>query len=486
MSNEVSAGRNINRDSGQVKRAGAKPSTFEWLRYPDAEAYVAKRVDAFVAAMPMVRDLGDDLHAHTSSRLVDWLDHLELADGDGPRGQLADLGFEPEEVPSEPDTTVYCHPGAIFPRILLRDETGKTPGSTIAAAIQVEDVSHFLMTRQLAVPIEGTVVGPYRRAIVWQEGKRKFLVVERRGHAGFVPTEMPSDYPSRYLHTFERWATRPRIFDDERAGMEQTLKLARTLVSDMGTDTAAWIAFSAERAHWQRRNRAGQIQKTRQESLGLGWANHDHHTFRSSRAVFPLLIEILETFGFQPRERFYAGAEAGWGAQVMEQPVCRLAVFADVDLSPDEVEGDFAHNPLPPREDLGTVGLWCALHGESMLGAGLHHLAARFDFDVATESLAEWGIRMMRPFSNFSYLRQAFTRGEQWPVAPNRLERLTAAGPTATSISEAQRIKFAEEGAIGSHLENIQRREGFKGFNQQTISDIIHRTDPRATKLEAQ
>jgi hypothetical protein len=40
---------------------------------------------------------------------------------------------------------------------------------------------------------------------------------------------------------------------------------------------------------------------------------------------------------------------------------------------------------------------------------------------------------------------------------------------------------FAVRGAIGSHLENIQRGEGFKGFNQQTISDIILRTDPRAT-----
>lgn len=473
-----------------MRETDAKPDAFEWLRHPDAEDYVAKRLAELVAAMPVVRDLAEILLACTGSRLVDWLDHLELADGDLPRGQLAELGFEPEEVPAEPEDTVYYHPGAIFPRILLRSVTSTTPGTTLAAAIQVEDVSHFLMANQLAVPIEGTLVSPYRRASVWQKDGQRFLVVERRGNAGFVPTEMPPDYPQRYLRAFEQWATRPRLSTDERAGMEQALKLARSLVSDMGTDTAAWIAFAAERALWQRRNRAGQVQKARQDSLGLGWANHDHHTFRSSRAVFPLLIEILETFGFRPRERFFAGAEAGWGAQVMEQPVCRLAVFADVDLSPDEVEGDFAHNPLPPKEELGTVGLWCALHGESMLSAGLHHVAARFDFDTATESLAEWGIGMMRPFSDFPYLRQAFTRGEQWPVAPDRLERLAAAGlaarPAATPIDESQQARFARKGAIGSHLENIQRGEGFKGFNQQTISDIIHRTDPRAAAAEAQ
>jgi hypothetical protein len=246
----------------------------------------------------------------------------------------------------------------------------------------------------------------------------------------------------------------------------------------MGTDAAAWLAFEAERSYWQRRNRAGQVQKARQDSLGLGWANHDHHTFRSSREGFALVIEILETFGFRPRERFYAGAEAGWGAQVMEQPVCRIAVFADVDLSPEEVEGDFAHQPLVPREGLGTVGLWSALHGGSMLGAGLHHVASLFDFDLATAQLAEHGVGMMQPFSEFSYLRQAFTRGELWTVAPDRLERLEQEG----QISQQQRAKFAERGSIGSHLENIQRGEGFKGFNQQTISDIILRTDPRAAQ----
>lgn len=82
---------------------------------------------------------------------------------------------------------------------------------------------------------------------------------------------------------------------------------------------------------------------------------------------------------------------------------------------------------------------------------------------------------MMRPFSEFAYLRQAFTRGERWLVAEERLERLVAAG----QITPDQRERFAAEGVVGSHLENIQRGEGFKGFNQQMVSDIIRRTDPR-------
>lgn len=456
---------------------------YEWHRYPETDAYLTDLVGAALAHMPQTSAFAHKLEAMTGSRLVDWLDHLVVTDGDAPRDRLADLGFEPEEAPAEPADTVYHHPGAIFPRVLLRRRGGvsppsSAPGAILAIAIQVEDVRDLLMTQLVSASIASPPLSPYRQATVWQENGCAFTAIERRGYSGFRPVITGADYAKRYLLAYDRWATRPRAFADAREGMELALQLAQSLVDEMGADTAAWIAFSAEREYWQRRNQAGQVQKARQDSLGLGWANHDHHTFRSSRSVFPLLVEILETFGFYPRERFYAGAEAGWGAQVMEQPVCRLAVFADVDLSPDEVEGDFAHQSLAERHDLGTVGLWCALHGEAMLSAGLHHLAARFDFDAVTEDLAERGIGMMGPFSEFPYLRQAFTQGERWDVGADRLDRLVTSG----RISDDQRTRFADRGAIGSHLENIQRADGFKGFNQEKISDIIRRTDPRADR----
>jgi hypothetical protein len=186
------------------------------------------------------------------------------------------------------------------------------------------------------------------------------------------------------------------------------------------------------------------------------------------------LIRILETLGFQARERFYAGAQAGWGAQVMDQPECGLTVFADVDLAPDELAGDFSHTRLEPREQLGTVGLWCALHGESILDAGLHHLAARMTPELAVDQLAQKGVPAMPPFSAFSYLWQAFTRGEQWKVREDSLTRLEK-----SSFAPDQVGRFRNEGALGSHLEIIRRREGYKGFNQQGVSDIIRRTDPR-------
>jgi hypothetical protein len=81
----------------------------------------------------------------------------------------------------------------------------------------------------------------------------------------------------------------------------------------------------------------------------------------------------------------------------------------------------------------------------------------------------------MKPFSDFPFLKQAFTEGERWAVRPERAERLLQAG----LIDEMQFKKFVAEGAIGSHLENLQRKGGFKGFNQSSVSAIIRETDPR-------
>jgi hypothetical protein len=213
----------------------------------------------------------------------------------------------------------------------------------------------------------------------------------------------------------------------------------------------------------------------RQDALGLGWANHDHHTYRSSREYFAPMISIFEFMGFRCRERFYAGKEAGWGAQVLEEPMTGVVIFADVDLSPEEVVQDFSHEPLGPRDTLGTVGLWCRLHGEAFLQAGMHHLECQFDFNAAREGLKEVGVDSMKPFTDFAYLRQAFTKGEVWPVAEERIAALLE----EDLITPQQAENFRTKGAVGSHLEILERNDGYKGFNQTGINEIIRDTDPR-------
>lgn len=46
-------------------------------------------------------------------------------------------------------------------------------------------------------------------------------------------------------------------------------------------------------------------------------------------------------------------------------------------------------------------------------------------------------------------------------------------------LSNEQGERFLDKGAVGSHLENIERREGYKGFNRKNVSTIIRQTDPR-------
>jgi hypothetical protein len=278
------------------------------------------------------------------------------------------------------------------------------------------------------------------------------------------------------LAVSESLRTRPRDFDDATEGFAEAERRIDAGIARIGRDATCDLFFAAEREYWTRRNRAAQVQKARQDRLGIGWANHDHHTFRSSRECFAPLVRVLEKLGLFCRERFYAGLDAGWGAQVMEHPVTRIVTFNDVDLSPDELMGDFSHDGLAPSETLATIGLWCGLHGESFLQAGMHHLECVFDFEAQREQLErQHDIRTMKPFTDFAYLRQAFTEGERWQVSERRIDRLLSKG----LITPSQAETFRTKGAIGSHLENLERNDGFKGFNQDGVSEIIAATDPR-------
>lgn len=424
---------------------------FQWERQPKAEALIVKFLEKACEANTAIAQLQGELHKHTSTRLFDWLDHVIVR-------KEPEAGFVLDE------TGVFHHPGAQLPRIQVGDQEG--------IAVKVDSIADFLMVRGIEALIEGAPLSGYRRAEICKENGISLYVVERRHTLTMEPTT-PKE--NRYLEALELWQARPRALDDEDKAMEITLTAAEKLIKLVGKDLAAWVVLEGERKYWESRNLAGQLQKNRQDRLGMGWANHDHHTFRSSRRRFPHLVRFFEMLGFHCRERFYAGEEAGWGAQVMENPNCHLVLFLDVDLDPHELKVDFAHQEIPELENLGTIGLWCALHGDSLLKAGMHHLEAQFLFEELTEDLEHRGVGMMQPFSNFPYLKQAFTAGEIWPVDPRRVQKLLQAG----KITQEQADKFIHYGAVGSHLENLQRREGYKGFNQKNVSVIIKETDPR-------
>ena len=449
-----------------------KEKRFDWPLCYEAENYILSQLDACQQHNPWVAQFAERLSSETGTLLLAWVDHLVLSLAETTR--LREVGYtEDHAVTAGPGQTAWWHAEAMLPRVLLQSDLA--PGSAPRAlALRCEAVADFLVAHNLSIELRGPPGTRYRWATVADESGTRLDVVERRGYAGFV-AESDGAEAHGLLKAIELWRTRPRQFADDAEGFRQTHALLDRLVELVGRDLACHAVFTAEREYWQRRNRAAQVQKARQDRLGLGWANHDHHTFRSSRRHFVDLMRALEKLGFERRERYYAGAQAGWGAQILEQPVENLVAFCDVDLAPAETEIDFSREPLPSSTKLGTIGLWVGLHGESLLEAGLHHLECRFDYALLRDQLAGAGVQTMKPFSDFAFLKQAFTEGERWPVRQARADRLLQQG----SIDEKQHQTFLAEGAIGSHLENLQRKGGFKGFNQKSVSVIIQATDPR-------
>jgi hypothetical protein len=444
---------------------------FDWPLANDAETLLRRYIATFLSQNSFARQLADRMRDETGTDFFEWVDHIVLSPSE--KDALLKAGFVLDNTAETPDgEAVYENPRATLPRVMLRPGEKQNPS---AIALRPESIADFIAAHDLSAEIEGESYSRYRRAVVSEENGTRLEAVERHAYGGYVPAPLEAKQLRAIIKAKELWQTRRRLFPNDVEGFRVAHQILDQSLQLVGRDLSCEFFFASERAYWESRNRAAQIQKRRQDQLGLGWGNHDHHTFRCSREHFVALIEFLLKLGFQKRERYYAGAEAGWGAQISEQPVVGIVVFADVDLMPEETQIDFSTQKLPPASRLGTVGLWVGLHGESFLQAGMHHLEARFDFNLLRDQLKDCGINTMKPFSDFEFLRQAFTEGERWQVRRERAERLLS----AKLLTQQQFDQFIKDGAIGSHLENLQRHGGFKGFNQKSVSVVIAATDPR-------
>ena len=445
---------------------------FEWGLYPRLEEFVKEQVSSFLTKNEFARDLSTRMLEETSTRFTDWIDHIAIPATAASAAKLSSIGLaEESQNDAVKGVRVFRHSQSyLFPFLLRR-------GGSTEIALKPENIEDFAQAIGTGPEIIGEPFSRLRKAIISKEGSTILSAVERRGYGGYLIKE--SDDRDEYLSIMGAFFGRRRLFESDEEGMEETGVLVSESARRIGGARASDAFFRAERTYWQRRNRAGQTQKARQDRLGLGWGNHDHHTYRSSRKNFSRMIGIFEKLGYACREKYYAGEKAGWGAQILEHSECGIVVFTDVDLWPEETRMDFSHKGLRPRGELGTVGLWVGLHGESILQAGMHHLEARFDHDKLSTDLQAYGLKVMPPFSYFDFLKQAFTQGERWKVDGKRLDALLS----ASLITKEQHSKFSAEGAIGSHMENLERDQGFKGFNRSSVTKIIRETDPRKQRF---
>ncbi len=289
-----------------------QPNQFAWKTQPAAARWVTRTIASLTARNPVFETLADKLREVTGTRLVDWVDHFALSDEDslGLIGELADIGYMHQ---GQADKNIWRHPAGLFPPVIVN-------GGRTRLAIRCESVDSCILALAPMLGFDGVdsnrVIGPrggmFRHIAIDERVEAALWLVERHGYDGFGMMATSSDSIGAAAGYREAFRQRQRSFPEFAAGFRNASELFAKASEEIGTDWACDLFFAAEREYWQKRNRAGAVQYERQNRLGLGWANHDHHTYRSSRAAFPQLIATLEQMGFHCRERFYAGREAGW------------------------------------------------------------------------------------------------------------------------------------------------------------------------------
>src|ERR1700743_317200 len=332
---------------------------FDWPLAYQAESLVRDFISAFLRKNSAAETLAKEMSENTGTDFLDWVDLFTLAPKhEGARGEA---GFIDEPVRAEGGQRVLYHPRAMLPRVLVQS-AGSLNSVPVKLAIRPESVVDFLARRQLSEKVQGEFGDRLREVFISAEQGHTFTAIERLAYRDFVKSENVPGFAAEVIAVRELWRSRKRDFPNDEEGVRHAFALQQEAIDRVGADVACELFFAEERVYWELKNRAGRIQKRRQDLLGLGWGNHDHHTFRSSRRFFADLVTFLQNFGFKKRERYYAGAEAGWGAQIQEHAVTGITVFADVDLMPEETEIDFSSQRLQDAPVLRTVGLWCSLH----------------------------------------------------------------------------------------------------------------------------
>ena len=438
-----------------------------WKNEEQAEFFLNETLQKAYKECPSARNFADLIHNEIAIRLRDIIDHITFSHRD------LIPGLEANGWKEDGNSGIYRNESGIFPAFVYEKGTRKV-------VFKVEFIDDFLKANNLHREVLGQAGSQLRMAEIFSGKETSFWAVERHGTKSFSIEEQSEEIINQAQFHQHIFRTRQRLFDDVTKGLENTENLVHAAVEAIGADWACDLFLRAEREYWMSRNRAGRVQKERQDKFGMGWANQDHHTFDRSRQYFYRTLRILEQLGFERRDLFYAGAGAGWGSQILEQPVLQSVIFADIDLAPEELDIDFAHDSnIKPLYPYRRAGLWCAMHGESILEAGLNHLECMFDAKRFNEIFARLNIDMMQPFSDFPHLYQALTVGEWWSVDPKRIAVLEAEG----HITEEEAEDFRKNGAIGSHFENLERNNGFKGFNQPGIDDVLRVIDPRKQLL---
>jgi len=90
---------------------------WDWQLYPETEGFVSGAVRSFLDGNSYADVLRKEIESTSSTRFIDWVDSMEVADGAVNEEDLRRLGYVKDPKASAAGT-VYVHPGKFFPIVL--------------------------------------------------------------------------------------------------------------------------------------------------------------------------------------------------------------------------------------------------------------------------------------------------------------------------------------------------------------------------------
>src|SRR5258706_3882100 len=236
---------------------------FTWHPQPRAQQLVPDLLTQFLSHSPQTAHLGERMRNETGTRLIDWIDHFAVPHSSDLEQQLKFAGFT--ETSLSGADQCFIQDQGIFPVIIL------TEGGPLRTALKVESVTDFLVIWQKCAheAIEGPPLAPVRRAKVFHDDEPELIVIERHGYAGFDIPPWTDHQTAAVLRHQEAFRRRNRSFADDEAGFAWANRLIHASIDEISVDRTCDIFFAADRECWQRKNRAAQCHKTRQDCLSL-------------------------------------------------------------------------------------------------------------------------------------------------------------------------------------------------------------------------
>src|SRR6267142_2871392 len=144
---------------------GSAQPSFDWPLANEAETLLRSHLQTFLKRNSFARQLCDRMAAETGTDRFEWLDHLVLPAAE--EASLRQAGFAEDEHAETPNgETVFEHPRATLPRVLVRP--GKRQGPSILA-LRPEFVADFIASHQLSNEPEGEPFSRYRRVVAASE-----------------------------------------------------------------------------------------------------------------------------------------------------------------------------------------------------------------------------------------------------------------------------------------------------------------------------